>query len=301
MSVPVKALLIGFEYQPTPTLQQLPGIAVDLYRAYRFCQKITSDITVITDLDRDVKTAFVLRAIVDGIVDAHITSFIEELIQKKQYRKLGVNDNIFQFQALIESLFTGDKGPSSPVRVIVYYTGHGMDQSIMLPSRILFGMSQWRDSIVERCVPTAEIMWITDCCYPSSLELPFKLASGRYRYQNSTYHPRQQIIAFSSSEEKSVSTRQGSIFSRALFNLLGRRTVYLPAIASQLSDRLTQDQKQTNCLQVIGIYASNPQLEFLWSWLIPRNVLVDFATNTVIVHLSPKASSSQDAISNKSY
>src|SRR3972149_1864954 len=76
------SILIGFCYDNIEK-NKLPGIVIDLYLAYKMSLQMKSDqIIIITDLNKDQNTIILLNAITEGIVDAGILNFIENIKKK---------------------------------------------------------------------------------------------------------------------------------------------------------------------------------------------------------------------------
>lgn len=109
---------------------------------------------------------------------------------------------------------------------LVYYTGHGRDDSIVLPNKDLYSFTKFKNVIIK-AIPNlqTEIFWILDCCNPTGLHLPFKLINNSFHFQKQCEFncpPNIKILLITSSDnnEKSISTINGSLFTNQLLLLL---------------------------------------------------------------------------------
>ncbi len=144
------AIIIGFEYRNCPSINVLPAFIIDLYRMYQYCRSVgINDITVITDIAVDVKITEHLRAMVDCIIDSQIKTFISTIKSIGHLKILKSTDTIFIFQSIIDLIFS----KLQVTELLIYYTGHGIDDAIILPSSDKLPIRLLRDSIVERCDP----------------------------------------------------------------------------------------------------------------------------------------------------
>lgn len=271
------AILIGFNYSDS-----VPGIIVDLYQAYKLCQPWATQIRVITDMTVDGPTAYVSRAIIDGLVGPDISTFIAMLRETNSLYTVTHQDKPLRMQQCLEGI-GGDK-------CLVYYTGHGLQDSFILPNGTRLPIQLFQESLFGRFPISAEILWIMDCCYPSGLSLPYKLQHGHWRYREEGVPERRRVICLSSSDgqhEKSVATRQGSVFSRALFELLKSGIRNVAKIQAELNSkvRASYDEYKVEYgrlpRQTVSLYASYPDLREIWPWVVNSPVWIDWKTHTV--------------------
>ncbi len=135
------ALLIGFSYEYTsrssvPTksyvkaisqkiFQRLPGIIVDLYLAYLHALAIKADrIVIITDIYKNQETKILLDAMVKGIVDNGILTFITDAA------KLG-HIKLYKNKSWIRNVIKETCEDAN--QLFIYYTGHQLDGYFILP------------------------------------------------------------------------------------------------------------------------------------------------------------------------
>jgi len=206
------AILIGFEY----TFNSLTGALVDLYHAFKWCQSFNCDIHVFTDIEL-VKDYNNLRRVIDlKIAEPDILSFYERIPSMTIVRNR---------TSLLRSLIRILENVSDD-KVIIYYSGHGVKDSMVMPDKTLLSFINFRDTILDILQPYVEIFLILDCCNPNGMRLPYKLNNNCFTL--STHIPNdiecvsQPILLITSSEsnEKSIATKSGSIFSRHLFRIL---------------------------------------------------------------------------------
>lgn len=280
--IKMTAILIGFNYSDS-----VPGIIVDLYHAYKLCQAWATDIRVITDMTTEAPTAYVSRAIIDGLVGSDISTFITMLQDKGYLYTVTHQDKPLRLQQCLEDI--------SSDKCLVYYTGHGLQDSFILPNGTRLPIQLFQESLFGRLPISAEILWIMDCCYPSGLSLPYKLQQGYWRYREEGIPERRHVICLSSSDErheKSVATRQGSVFSRALFELLRSGIRGVDKIQTELNTkvRASYDEYKVEYgrlpRQTVSLYASHPDLREVWPWVVNSSVWIDWATNTVHLKLN---------------
>lgn len=272
------ALIMGFEYRVPIGMTSLSGVIIDMYRTYQYCLSVgITEITVMTDISVDVKMTELLPAMRDEIIDSQINTFITLLQERKQLQVLSHTDPIFRFQAIIEGCIL------KSTKQFVYYTGHGIDEAIVLPSGDHLPIRLLRDSIVERCDPRAEIFWVMDCCHPSHLHLPFVLVqregegkeSSRYKLRDKlgSYTPRQDIICIGGADVESyqsIMTDKGSIFSGKLLDLFKAPRRYIPYVQAHLMQDKVAGRKFH-----IGVYSSHPDIYWIWQWLVPTSIEVN--------------------------
>jgi len=284
------SILIGFCYDNIEK-NKLPGIVIDLYLAYKMSLQMKSDqIIIITDLNKDQNTIILLNAITEGIVDAGILNFIENIKKKNIYHKF--TDKIF----LVELLETLVKCMD---QIFIYYTGHLFKDNIILPNnnniiskssaqlpddQETISVNNFRDIILINSNKKSEIFIVMDCCNGSGLWLPYKLENNHY-YLNSNYlenFPSQKLVCFSSTmkNEDSIASRDGSIFSVLFFKQIKNRIQSIPKILKILEPECCKFQQTPN------VFSSRPNLKILWNWLfndLNFNVKIDYYTNTICI------------------
>lgn len=280
-----EAILIGFKYEGD---LYLPGIAVDLYSAYKFCKTAGANVTVITDIMEDEKTEYLTKAIFNDVVDANVVSFISKIKERGEYIYIP-NENA---KEILRS-YINDILENTPPRLFIYFTGHGLirdkDNGLLLPSRELFSFYELRNRIMTLPIDT-EIVWINDCCHLSGIQLPYKLANdGFYESSDGYFCPVQKLIYLSSTsvDEKSMISREGSVFSGVIFKRLlsaieQKKTEYrdIRILMTDVKERLFENVETRN--QQPSFFSSYPTVFALWPWVFGKKIYIDDSCSTVV-------------------
>ena len=277
-----EAILIGFKYEGD---LYLPGIAVDLYLAYKFCKTVGANITVITDIKEDEKTEYLTKAIFNDVVDANVVSFISKIKERREY----VYTHSREFlREQLSKIFS-----RNPYRLFIYFTGHGLarekDNGLLLPSRELFSFYELRNQIM--LLPTdTEVVWINDCCHLSGIQLPYKLANdGFYELTDGHFCPVQKLVYLSSTsiDEKSMISREGSAFSGVIFKRLfwaidDRKAEYrdIRILMTDVKEKLFENSETRN--QQPSFFCSYPTIFSLWSWFFGKKLYIDDRNSAIV-------------------
>lgn len=260
------AILIGFEYKKN----KLPGTIIDIYHASKWCNSFNCTTHILTDIDvinsDDILNAAVLRKIAG-----------EDLLRFDPQRTI-INDTDGLLEALTTILHN-----ISETKLIMYYSGHGMKDSMLLPDGSLLSFVQFRDHVLANINSNVEIFWILDCCNPNGLHLPYKLKGNSFVLSpckvQCILHPI-LLITSSESNEKSITTKLGSLFTRNLFRLLtvmnedgqvnddivpNCRNRNLRRLMGNLSSSIRK--MNTGYVQTVSIYSSYVIDPVLWMWI----------------------------------
>lgn len=275
------AILIGFEYQTNPLI----GAIIDLYHATKWCQSFYCDIHILTDIDSESHLDNLRLAINKKIVGSDIETFFERSIKIKTCADL---------LDQINTISVEDK-------LIIYYSGHGMKNSMLFPDQTLLSFNEFRTCILKNLNPYTEVFWIMDCCNPSGLHLPFKLEGNKFRLSSSKIEPVTQpilLLMSAESNEKSVATNFGSLFSRNLFQYLTMLNnddpITLPIAINKNRNlrRLIGNigssirKLHTGYIQTISIYSSYITDPILWMWIGNKknyDIVTDLTMSILIV------------------
>ena len=298
------AIIIGFEYtsnklsyrqsnlKSTIILQQptiLPGAFIDIYQAYRWCMSFNCTTHIFTDVTKDATSKYsyvIKKSIFSNIVDIDIITFYDM-----------INTTLINTSS---ELLTGLDAVLLNIpdnRLIVYYTGHGNTDALVMPNRELLDFITFRDKILSKVTTNTEIFWILDCCNPTGLHLPFLLERNNFVLSSAKISCVAQpilLIISSNSQEKSVTTDTGSLFSRYLFQLLHTLNNTNATISARnrnmrrLLGNLTGAIRKmhTGYTQTLSIYSSYIIDPVLWLWIgasDPVDVVVDMSLSTIII------------------
>lgn len=267
----------------------LPGAFIDIYQAHRWCLSFNCAAYILTDVTGDVssKYSFVLKkSIANNIVDPDIVSFYDmvdtTLVNTSAELLLGLD-------AILLNM--------SDNRLIIYYTGHGNKDALVMPSHELLSFITFRDRILSKIPTTTEVFWILDCCNPTGLHLPFLLDHNNFVLSSAKISCVLQpilLIISSNSEEKSVTSDMGSLFSRELFRLLhtlnsgnttfSGRNRNMRRLLGNLSSAIRK--MHTGYTQTLSIYSSYIIDPVLWLWIgstDTNDVVADMSLSTIII------------------
>ena len=185
-----------------------------------------------------------------------------------------------------------------PDKLIIYYSGHGVKDSMVMPNKELLLFTDFKDNIINSVSDTTEIFWILDCCNPSGLHLPFKLVDNSFRLSESkVVCLTQPILLIASSEEgeKAIALKSGSLFSSKLFSVLkslqdenntvaNGRNRNLNRLIKNLSSSIRR--VNTGYSQTVSVYSSYKIDPVLWMWIgSDKNydVVTDTSLTTLII------------------
>lgn len=293
------ALLIAFEY----TFNSLTGAIVDLYHAYKWCKSFDCNIHVLTDIS-NIKDAHNLQNVVERkIADPELIGF---------YYKIPSKTIVTNRSTLLNKIINILQVGIPDNKLIIYYSGHGVKDSMVMPDRTLLPFVDFRDNILQILHPYIEIFWILDCCNPNGLHLPYKLEGNTFVLSPSKIECiSQPILLITSSEanEKSIATRAGSVFSRHLFLLLtllnnedkpitvslkpsGRYRLNIPTYKNRNLRRLIGNlassirKMHTGYAQTVSMYCSYFSDPILWMWIGSRktyDIVTDISLSSLII------------------
>lgn len=285
------AILIGFECKNSSS--PLIGALIDLYHAYNWCKSFHCTIYIITDIVKMDYTDNLRQAIIRKIADDRLLTFYEEI---KSQIKMVIQDKqlIDCLQQILcpswnETRSTDNRDKIIPDdKLIIYYSGHGVKDSMVMPDNSNIPFIKLRDMITGAVGPFTEIFWILDCCNPNGLHLPYKLHGNGFTLSSSKIAcVSQPILLITSAEEneKSVATEYGSFFSRHLFHVLTKlnlsikqpkwenNTISIPLSKnrnlSRLLSNLTSNIRMMHSgyTQTVSIYSSYVMDPVLWMWV----------------------------------
>lgn len=277
----VTALLIAFQYKR----DKLEGAIIDLYHAYHWAKTLCSQIYMISDIV-EVDGNIIKHAVGRKIVDTGILNFYES--PENPENKFVVN-NQETFADALKRISLLDE------RLIVYYSGHGVKDSMVLPDHKLFAYVNFRNLIINNVCEYEEIFWIMDCCNPHGLNFPYVLKGNTFVLNKGNFECFTQpilLITSSNSEQKSVATRNGSLFTRHLFRLLKQLDKYNTTVNTNNRNllRITRDlvssirKMYPDADQNVSIYSSYITDPLLWMWIGNRtDIVVDLSLSVLVI------------------
>ena len=137
------------------------------------------------------------------------------------------------------------------------------DENIILPNEALYSISSFRNNLNNN-----EIFLVMDCC-EGGLNLPFVLNEKIYRLENENSFVKPEMICIASSlnNEKSITSKTGSFFTRHLFNILFDSNINIYEILKQINDKLKRIKQTAN------VSVSHPKNHHIFGWFYkPINI-----------------------------
>lgn len=250
------AILIVFEYEHKP----LTGAIIDLYHAYKWCKSFNCKINVFTDIEYIKDSSILEAAFEKNIVEDDIMTFYENIDSKY------IVNNSSELLSELNNILDISKDN----KIIIYYSGHGVENNAIMPNKELFSFISFRNKLLDLFDSYTEIFWILDCCNPNGLNLPFKLKNNSFELSSSQIECVTQpilLLTSSNSNEKSIASKFGSIFSKSLFTFLSNIDTdrNLTNMINSLSNEI--NILQTGYTQTISLYSSYVINPVLWMWI----------------------------------
>jgi hypothetical protein len=265
------AILIAFEYR----INHLPCAFVDLSTAYRWCEACGYISHILTDIKQFTPQTTSNFPKVNIIMDSNSLRLALKSIN------IPPDDKLF-----------------------VYYSGHGLVKSIILPDASVMLYRELKNLVLANTRSTTEIVWISDCCNSDNLSLPYKLICNNFILSSKSIEFISQkllLITSSDTSEKAIATREGSLFTHYLFEFLHNisNTKPMPYITlplplavnknlSRFKGKISSKIRSLNTgySQTISIYSSyiiDPVFS-TWLYNFNRDITTDYTLTTLILH-----------------
>lgn len=280
----VTGIIIAFEYRCSANTSRLTGVINDMVLVYKYSHKICDKLYVISDIEERV-----LRT----VLEANKSSCKETPI---------VIYRVVDVQTLADTMnsisIQGDK-------LLIYYSGHGVltykstersliniakGEAILLPDNSKLSFRRFRDIILDKLTVKSQVLFILDCCNPSSLSLPYVLNDNGYlNLRNETvqtiplpkrekvnrekfFYTSHRIIVLASTRTRgqSISTINGSVFTQSLFKETGtldEELLTLKSISVKFNKLSSNIKAIFNRYESFCVYTSHPHITKLWNWL----------------------------------
>lgn len=257
------SILIGFEY----TTDILPATSGDLNIMHNWCRKFCDHVYTLTDIVIDENC---------GIRDTDL---------HERHNIVPVNDG----ESLHDELRRIMEQHRCD-RLILYYSGHGVSESLILPNNTVLPFITLRNYICRYTDISTEIFCILDCCNSSGMMLPYELCNNHFmlrRYGDIKFTEHKiLLLASCRQDEKSVATDHGSLFSKWFIEYMTELNrpfrlrpgnVYLPPHANRNLENLAGKIRgqmyrlRSGYHQTISIYGSQIMDPLLWLWIGRKN------------------------------
>lgn len=185
-----KVVIIGWHYSQN----RIPAW-VDILRVFQWLNPYTDNIVIITDETERLQhllTPPLLKTVTSS------TSYCEPTTRK-----------VTLYQVLTKQEMLRKLYKERDSRCIFYYTGHGIDNNMVLPSDEIIA---WDEVYFLLKCRAKEITMIIDCCSAPSFNLPYNYSKGwkGRECNDSTIN----VTLFTPKFEKSIVETDGSIFTR---------------------------------------------------------------------------------------
>ena len=280
-------IIFGFQYQGK---YRIPGILIDMFRAYQFATKADMDVMVITDIHEDQDNKDLIRGFHKKNCDARIFSFIQSLKESGAYL---IWESLKDIQNAMFYFLHGKR------RLFFYYSGHSVQTKFLFPDLQLVPTTEVIR--LDPMEPKSQIFFLLDCCNSSYLDLPFLMAMdysvSRYRttaiIKGGVYHIHTQdyqftghdVLCISSSmaDENASATWVGSTFTQLFFQALeDEETRNIHAILKKV-------QQVMKGKQSCRAYASFPYIHALFPWLFnPEVSSIRHSDHGIVICLNEK-------------
>jgi hypothetical protein len=217
------SIIIGFQYESHPTIDTIPGLIIDLFRAFEYSQSVlkSDKIFFITDITQSPSIDDVLSSIIDGSLSSDIISFYEKITSSN----VSIY-NCFHLQQLLKSIEKIKQNYIDNTKIIVYFSGHGWKSFGLLPSGEPFEFNWLLPSISSyTCI------FLLDCCEakPKHYNYIYTLDNSSTSFCKSDIINHQSsnnsIIYITPLIEYPVSNKNGSPFSKLIFNSLTKKNL----------------------------------------------------------------------------
>lgn len=267
-------LIIGFSYR------NLSATITDIYYAYSYYQKYNYDIHICSDIIDNVNIDDYIPLISSSAVDNQFIPFIKSVFYNKR-KVITDKDSLLQW---FNSIVIGKDH-----QVAVYYTGHGVENHIVLPDNTNFSSFNFRSSILRLTDGSgnklgedknANILTIIDCCNPHGLFLPFKFnreSKCFYHINNNFILPKIITITSSEADSQSQALRLESPFTKYFFRHIGDNT--LPYDIGSICDQIDIKLREIMFNQTCAAYVSHPSLLLIWPWAVGNNLKLNIQIN----------------------
>lgn len=195
------AILLSFSYH-SDDLRCLDGAIVDLYSARKLAISLGySEIHSLTDVEQNIDPM-----VANSLMSTHIGPDILRFIDA--YTPVGDLHDAF-----MEILDESQRHP----RCLFYFSGHSVNGDLIIPG----GGAITPVELRSRLSMFDDTTIILDCCYGPDLSLPYILKDGEFRrveHISERFYSecRMTLITSTSGDERTVSSRHGSVFTSIL-------------------------------------------------------------------------------------
>lgn len=268
------AIILALEYKNPGGEVYLPSCSMDIYNAVNWMKSFDCNINLYTDIQStDIRVTM-----------NNMTHSINSAFAKVDTTHIINNLRDFT-DSILSKTIEDDK-------IVVYYTGHGEDDSIVFPDRSKLRNYEFRDMILSILPDYSEVFWIMDCCNPSGMSLPFELKNNNFRLRSGSLIPVTQpvlLIVSANQTDTSVSTVNGSVFSTSLFELLSNlknKNRNLNRFKTSIRHNIRRVRPDYD--KFASIYSSYLTDPILWLWIGPdvkSDIVSDMSLSSLVCRI----------------
>ena len=272
-------LIIGFSYD------NLPSTIADIYHVYSYYKNLDYNLYICTDIIEPINIEDRISLLTSGSVDDKFISFVSKTFD---CIKTVVKDK----QSLIDWFRSIELSKDN--RLIIYYTGHGIENNILLPNGDRLTSYQFRNHVLDigdiSNQPKSNIFIIIDCCNPHGFFLPFKFDRDSKSFTCTNFNfilPKIIVMTSSESDSLSQALRLESPFTKYLFEYIskGYNTYDIWSVCNSIDEEI-EKQGKIKSGQKCAVYSSYHSLLVLWSWVINSviDVEADLSLKTITIN-----------------
>lgn len=260
----VTVILVSFEYRnlQNSDFEKLEGSLFDLYNSFNHFKKLGYNVYILSDIAENY-----LKFDSKKEHDIILTDFIQYVSDNLVVSNVNIGNFIRALNRILK--IKDDK-------FIFYYSGHGSLGNIVLPNYEKMPISEIINVFSLSTEKNSQIFMIMDCCEVCDLKLPFILNENSFEYiQNSKFYDQFIVLISSSSKnQKSISTTEGSIFTK--FFLTEKKTFNFFECKKMINDNIKnyvdvfiKNNKIEKFYQIptINLYSSYIVFPILWPWV----------------------------------
>ena len=281
-----EAIIIGFSYSRSKDQEMILGVFFDLFRAYSYCKKRGFILKVVTDIVRDFTD--ISQIVINEGLDSGIFNFIETIKNNGQYIMC---TTVKKLEGILEEKTSN--------QLLVYYSGHCNNSRIILPDGGRLPLNKFKNMF-----SCNSLLFILDCC-EINFDMPYKLKGKTFRSSRIVDFKTNDILCIcsSSSDEKSASSEEGSLFTRACFLVLNEekshrshigvlmQNIQKKIMSNAAAYSTNLNEKLIRPKQTCVIYSSSPCTDVMYSWVINDlgiNIELFPASMTILIKIDGK-------------
>ena len=193
-----KAIIVGWNY----SRERIPAW-IDIISVHQWLRPFTADIVIISDETERLQHLLSLPPLTSSVTSS--LSHCEMTCQKTTLHQVSTKQELLR-------VFYKERNN----RCIFYYTGHGIEDNMVLPSDEIIA---WNDIYRLLKYRAKELTMIIDCCSAPSFGLPYSYSNG---WKGREEESRTRVTLFTPRFEKSIVETDGSVFTQNFISSHGK-------------------------------------------------------------------------------